>query len=56
MTNKVLIDSLSKFPDNADVVIVNPNTLERYNLSFITWKNSSERINIYYKDNNELSG
>ena len=54
MTKKTLIDALSVYPDSAEIVIVNPNTLKRHNLTFITWKNSSERINLYYEDNNEL--
>lgn len=52
MTVRKLIDYLSAFPDNADVVVVNENTLTKSAISFMTWKNSCERVNIYYKDSN----
>lgn len=48
MTKKTLIDSLSVYPDDSEVVIVDPETLNRYSISFITWKNSAERVNIYF--------
>ncbi len=53
MTKKTLIDVLSVYPDSAEVVIINPKTLCRHDVAFITWKNSTERINIYYKDNED---
>lgn len=54
MKVKTLIDSLSVYPDTADIVVVNEDTLERSDIEFITWKNSAERVNIYYKSKNGI--
>ena len=48
MTVKTLIDALSAYPENADVKVINFDTREKSDITFITWKNSMERVNLYY--------
>ena len=55
MKVKTLIDSLSVYPDTADIVVVNKDTLERSDIEFITWKNSAERISLYYRTQDGIS-